>query len=59
MLQKIAYGILNWRSYNKKTSVSDVTKKRHQFLLQTFQFKKSANLEAIFENQTVHFSDDS
>ncbi len=43
----------------KKTSVSDVTQKRHQFPLPPIQLKKSANSGSISENEIIHSVDDS
>ncbi len=43
----------------KKTSVSDVTQKRHQFPLPPIQLKKSANSGRISENNMMHSIDDS
>ncbi len=43
----------------KKTSVSDVTQKRHQSPLPPVQLKKSANSGRISENKMMHSIDDS
>jgi hypothetical protein len=43
----------------KRTRVSDVTQKRHQFRLQPIQLKKSANSGSISENGIMHSVDDS
>ncbi len=43
----------------KKTSVSDVTQKRHKFPLPPIQLKKSANSGNISENEIMHSVDDS